>query len=109
MGPVARLEQEALAAWVAATCEASGVPMFVSDPVVLRQVATLSAEAGGEGRKRGSAAAPHPRRLHAPGDAHPGRVDGPHSWGAGVDGDVADERSHDGDLSAEVHLRPLTA
>ena len=56
VGAMARLSEEALAAWVAASCEESGVPVFVTDPRVLRQVAVAVGGCGWGGaqaRQRG--------------------------------------------------------
>lgn len=97
---MARLDGDSLAAWVAASCAASGVPVFVTDPVVLRQVAVVSAGVGGGGAQRGSAAPPRPPRLYTPGDGYAGRFDAAGSLGAGADGDVADQGPDDCGLSA---------
>ncbi|GAA3774747.1 hypothetical protein GCM10022240_28160 [Microbacterium kribbense] len=90
------IDRELLAAWVAASCAAQGVPVFVADPGVLTRVRTLLGAGGAE--RGGSAVAEprtarlplqHPHRLNPPGVelVHGGREDrgvvehGPHDRG----------------------------
>lgn len=89
------VDMQLLAAWVAASCAAQGVPVFVSDSGVLTRVRTLIGAGGAE--RGGSAVAEprtarrplqHPHRLNAPGvEPVPGR------WqDRGVIEDGADDR-----------------
>lgn len=50
VGAMARLTDEEVAAFVAASCRAQGVPVKVTDPLVLGEVAVLL---GGRGRADG--------------------------------------------------------
>lgn len=61
------IDPAALAAWVAATCEAQGVPVFVSDPGVQSRVRALAGDGWPTaGPRRG------PRRPPAPTAPTPG-------------------------------------
>ena len=50
------VDRVAVAAWVAASCQAQGVPVAVSDPEVVRRVVTLLGGPVGGGRAQGAAA-----------------------------------------------------
>lgn len=100
-----------LACWVAASCEAQGVPVKVDDPLVVRRVGVLlGADAAGlRERKRSGTRSAAGSGLVAPLHVHPARVQGLGSGAAGADQDVVDEGAHDGDLAGEVQRRPRSA
>jgi hypothetical protein len=71
VGALAGLNGFDLGAFVAASCEASGVPVKVTDPGAVRAVVTLlSGTAGGSG-----VAAPSQTRSDPPDEADPVRVE----------------------------------
>lgn len=102
---VARLSGDDLAAFVAASCDRSGVPVKVTDPGVVRSVTVLltgtAAAAGGSRRRAG--------RSDTPDEIDPARIDAARSPLAGADGGVAEQSLHDGCLAGEVQVRPLSA
>lgn len=101
-----RLSGDALAAFVARSCERSGVPLKVSDPGSVRDVAVLlSGRAEPDGASR-----PVGRTVSdSPGDLDAVRVEAATLDDSGCDGDVVDDGLHDGGLSSEVEGGPLSA
>jgi len=67
------VDMQLLAAWVAASCAAQGVPVFVSDSGVLTRVQT---PIGAGGVERGGSALAEPRAARRP-LQHPHRMDAP--------------------------------
>jgi hypothetical protein len=108
---LSHLSAEQVAAWVAASCAAQGLPVRVSDPVVVRQVGALlgAGSGGGRERKRSGTRTAHGRVSVAPDDGHSGRVQGGDSGGAGGDVDVADDRFDDGVLPRQREVGPSPA
>ncbi|GGN03806.1 hypothetical protein GCM10009721_33990 [Terrabacter tumescens] len=100
MVAVVRLSGEELAAWVARSCELSGVPVFVADPAALGRVGRLVGGGPGAPARRASAEEAPGRRSQLPVNLDAGRVDAAGSHGSGGDGDVVDEGFDDGDLLA---------
>ncbi len=94
------LSGDEFAAWVKASCERSGVPVFVTDPGVLVQVGRLVGGRPGGSARRGSASAAPGRGSQTPVDFDAGWVDGADSHRSGADGDVVDKCSNDRGLSA---------
>lgn len=94
------LSRERFIAWVAVTCERSGVPVFVADPQALGQVARLVGASPGVPARRASAEGSPGRGSEPPVDLDAGRVDRADSHGSGVDGDVVDHGADDRGLSA---------
>lgn len=97
-----------LAAWVAESCAAQGVPVKVTDVTVVRRVGVLlRGAADGPGAQARSAA---PRdtaaRSEAPDDVHSGPVEVAGSWGAGSDDDVVDQGGGDRVLPRQVQRVP---
>lgn len=93
---MAGLSAEEFAAWVAASCQRSGVAVKVTDPASVRRVAVLLS-----GRAGAQPAAAGRSGSDAPGDVDAVRVESlPASLCGGVDGDVVDERSNDRDLAS---------
>lgn len=86
-----------LAAFVAASCERQGVPVKVSDSVVVGRVAALlGAGRGGGGAKPAPAA---PARSELPHDLDSVRVERSGTGSAGADDDLIDDRPDDGGLA----------
>lgn len=106
------LPEVVLAAWVESSCAAQGVPVKVTDPGVMRQVATLLGQAPSESRadpRSGSTRHAGDGSEVAPHDVHAGVVQGPGARLSRADGDVVDDRSGDGLLTVEVQGRPLAS
>jgi len=107
MGP---LTGDELVAWVAASCQAQGLGLKVTDPATVAQVvALLGATAAGSGRRGSDARSAGRRRLQAPHRADAGRVEAPRSRGAGVYDGVVEHGFHHGDLLEEGEAGPLSA
>jgi hypothetical protein len=108
---LSHLSAEQVAAWVAASCGAQGVPVRVSDPVVVRQVGVLlgAAPAGSRAHPRSGSTRDRGVRSVAPDDGHAGRVQGSNSGGAGRDVDVVDDRFDDGVLPRQREVGPGAA
>ena len=106
---MAGLNREQLAAWVASTCERSGVPVFVTDPSALVQVGRLMRRRPGPPARRASAEEGPGRPSQPPVDLDAGRVDAAGSHRSLADGDVVDQGSDYGGLSAQAQLGPLSA
>ena len=94
------LSREEFAAWVAASCERSGVPVFVTDPAALVQVGRLVGGRPGAPARRASAEEAPGRRSQPPVDIDAGRVDAAGSHRSGADRDVVDQCPDDRGLSA---------
>lgn len=104
------MQVEAVRAWLEASCVAQGVPVVVTDAVVLSQVAVLVSGRGGR-RTRQAQRAPVP---HTPGSEppvwlHAGRVQAARTGSAGGDDGVLQERGDDGVLTVQVQVGPLSA
>lgn len=100
------LTAEQIAAWVTASCAAQGVPVKVSDPVVIGQVRTLLTGAG-SARLTRSGKRPPRRRSEPPDRPNPIGIEPP---GDGrTDDRVIEHRSDDRALAVEVQRCPLSA
>lgn len=95
-----RLSDEGFAAWVAASCERSGVPLFVTDTSALVKVGRLVGSRLGAPARRPSAEEAPGRRSQFPVDVDAGWVDEAGSRRSGADRDVVDQCPNDRDLSA---------
>lgn len=97
-----------LAAWVTASCAAQGVPVKVTDALVVERVSALL---GGRGAGCGRSPAPGSSRspLQLPDRLHSGGVESSGSGLAGSDDDVVHDGGDDGGLSGEVERRPGAA
>lgn len=96
-------------AWLEASCAAQGVPVVVTDPLVLARVAALVSGTAGAAARRASAEDGPARRSQPPHRLHPLDVQGPRSGRAGADDDVLDQRPDDRGLPIQVQRRPLSA
>ena len=109
---LSHLSAEELAAWVEASCASQGVPVKVTDPMVVRRVGTLlgASGAGVRGRKRSGTRTPAPEVPSvSPGDLHAGGVEEVDTGGAGSDGGLVDQGGDDGVLPGQVEVRPGAA
>lgn len=109
---LSHLTDAELAAWVASSCAAQGVPVKVTDPTVVRRVGTLlgAAGSGSRGRKRsGTRDAAAAGSSVLPGDGDAAGVEHVDSGGAWSDRDVVDQGSDDRVLSRQVEVRPGVA
>lgn len=102
-----RLSDERLREWVARSCVEQGVPLHVTDVLVLERVRVLLTGTAAPGR-------PHPRRAVAPVSEspdrlHPLRVQGAGAQDAGADDGVVQHGADDGGLPGEVQLIPGSA
>lgn len=104
------LAGDALAAWVAASCERHGVPLKVSDPTALANVVVLLGVSVGRRRalqRRRQAlelvGSNPPDDIDAPGIEVPGANN------SGADRDVVDDRCDDCVVPVEGQVGPLSA
>lgn len=101
-----------LAEWVAASCQAQGVPVRVADPVTVSAVVALLGGPGGGGRARTRSVRATRRRTgrsEAPDRLDAGGVEGSGSADSGGDHDVVDDAAHDRGLTVQVQTRPAIA
>jgi hypothetical protein len=96
-----------VAAFVAATCAAQGIAVKVTDPGAIRDVVTLLGGARGPSRAgtRSARAVGTRDRLEQPHRTDPGLVEASAPV-TGLDDDVIDDRSDNGDLLAQGERRP---
>lgn len=124
---LSHLSTHELAAWVAASCAAQGVPVKITDPTVIRRVGALLGEPGaGMPGGVGGGSRAHPRsgstrpatarpadlsrgRSVPPHDGRPGGVEFLGTGGAGADHHVVDQGVDDGVLPVEVEGSPGAA
>ena len=106
-----RVDPAAVAAWLPETCERSGVPLRVSDPVALRQIGVLLGAAAGERpRQAERAAMPRRRSLESPDWLHSLGIESLATTdGGGVDDDVIDKCADDRGLPGQVQTLPPVA
>lgn len=102
---MAGLSGDELAAWVRASCVRHGVPVKVTDAVVVARAVTLLS--GGAIRPNRAAAVL--RGLQAPDRVGPIGVDLASTRDPGTDHDVINHGGDDGVLTGEVELGPLSA
>jgi hypothetical protein len=103
-----RLTPEAVAAWVAASCERQGVPVKITDARVIGHVASLLSD----GRARPGRQAERRRAAPPPDSQPPDRLDSSRIEGVASgrrDHRVVEHSADDGVLSGEVEIRPLSA
>lgn len=99
-----------LAAWVAASCSAQGVPVKVTDPEVVRRVCVLLvATESGPRLGRQPVRGPARRRSESPERSYSLGVQRPGSGSAGVDDGVVEDGGDDGVLPGEWEIGPLSA
>lgn len=96
-------------AWLEASCAAQGVPVVVTDALVLARVAALVSGTAGAAARRVSAEAGPAGRSRPPLGLHAVDVQGARSWGAGGDDDVLDQGADHSRLPVQVQRPPLSA
>lgn len=102
-----RLSDEQLRAWVARSCAEQGVPLHVTDVLVLERVRVLLTGTAAPGTP--PALRPGPPRSESPDRLHPVRVQGAGAQDAGADDGVVQDGPDDGGLPGEVQLIPRSA
>lgn len=107
--PSRRVSGDGVRAWVESTCAAQGVPVVVTDPVVLRRVGALLTGIAGDVPRRASAEHAPGGRSQPPDRLHPVGVEHLRAGGAGEDDCMVEQGPHDGVLPVEVQGRPRTA
>lgn len=99
-----------VAAWVAASCEAQGVPVKVTDPDSLRRVcALLGASESGPRPGCQTGRAPTRQGSESPERPNPLRVEGPGAGDAGFDDGMVEHGPDDGSLAVQAQVGPLSA
>ena len=104
------MPQEVVRRWLMDSCAAQGVPVLVSDPRVLSDVAALIGGVGGRRPRqaeRATASALPP--SEPPNGLDSSRVQAPGSVGAWADDSMLEHRTDHGVLPVEVEARPLGA
>lgn len=100
-----RLTDEQVAAWTVASCEAQGLPVAISDPTVVDQVAVLLT--GRSGRRPPERAGALAGRSQPPDRADTVGVEDATSDGGRSDDGVVEHGFDDGALAAEVEVGPV--
>jgi hypothetical protein len=99
-----------LAAWVAASCAEQGIPVRISDPLVVRQVAVLMGRSAGGSRARPRSARPAPADEQAsvsPDRLNPANVQAPSPAHTRSDHHMVEDCPDDGLLSRQLQRAPL--
>jgi len=105
-----RVEVEVVRAWLEASCIAQGVPVVVTDAVVLSQVAVLVSGRGGRRTRQAQRApVPHTPGSEPPVGLHAGRVQAARTGSPGGDDGILQEGGDDGVLTVQVQVGPLSA
>ena len=100
------LDADALAAFVTESCERQGVPVKVTDALVVDRVsALLGAGAPGPGRQAGRTDRP----LQTPDRFDSGVVESSGTRRSRSDDDVVDHGADDGGLTGEVEIGPVAS
>jgi hypothetical protein len=105
------LNREQLAAWVAASCAAQGLPVQMTDPATVNQVRVLmgGGSTGARAHARSASTNPAGGRLHLPAGIDSAGVEGARSERAGLDDGVIEDRADDRGLPRQVQSGPLSA
>ena len=93
--------------WVTASCVRQGVPVTVTDVLVVSEVAVLLS--GGTARREAKRRRPGRPGSETPDEVHPGVVEFPGTGDVGGDDGVVEHGSHDGVLAGQVEIGPLSA
>ena len=105
------LSPEVIAALVAESCAAQGVPVKVTDPSVVRRVGVLlgGPVPGPRAHPRSGSTRSGAGRSVAPHDGHPGGVEPGGSGSTGSDADVVDQGGDDGVVPVQADREPGAA
>ena len=107
---VGMLTGEALVAWVVSSCRAQGLPVKLTDGGVIERVGVLLGGKPAGPERSVSAVGPSGARSSAPHRLDSIGVDEPGSDGyLGVTLGIVEDGPHDGGLSVEVEVGPLSA
>lgn len=98
------INREQMNAWLEASCVVQGVPVAITDPVAVAQVAALLSgqDAAGEPRSGDRSI----QRLQPPSGNNSVGIKTARAGGSGLDGGVIKDSGHDGGLSVEVEHLP---
>ena len=109
-GTSGRVALDVVRAWLEASCAAQGVPVVVTDAVVLSQVAVLLTGQGGR-RTRQAQRAPALQQSMSepPVGLHTGRVQAAGPGCTGGDDGMIEQGGDDGVLTVQVQVSPLSA
>lgn len=99
-----RLSDEQVAAWVARSCSAQGVPVHVTDALVIERVRVLLTGTAGPTRQANSSS-----RSEPPDRLHPFRVQDAGAQDTGADDGVVEDGADDRALPGQVQLVPRSA
>lgn len=103
------LDPDLVRAWLARTCGAQGVPVRITDPLLVEQVRALLTGKGrrpAPARKRGRSAGPVSQSPDRPDSVG---VEGARPALAGADDGVVEDRADDRGLPVEVEASPRSA
>lgn len=105
------LTPEEVAAWVAASCAAQGVPVKVTDPTIVRRMGALlgAASDGSRAHPRSGSTRAADAGSVAPDDLDAGGVQRPGARASWSDHGMVDQGGDDGVLSSEVEGFPRSA
>jgi hypothetical protein len=108
---LSHLTPDEVAAWVAASCAAQGVPVKVTDPTVVRRVGTLLGVVTPErrGRKRSGPRPSGAAASVAPHEGHAGGVQHLSAGLPGTDHHMVDDGFDDGLLPGQAEGLPISA
>ena len=109
-GTLGRVALDDVRAWLEASCAAQGVPMVVTDAVVLSQVAVLISGQGGRRTRQAQRAPALQQPLSEPPvGLYTGRVQASGSGCPGGDDGMIEQGGNDGVLPVQVQVGPLSA
>lgn len=104
------LSPDQIAARVAESCAAQGLPVKVTDPLLVHRVVVLlgGPVAGPRAQPRSGSTRTDTGRSVAPHDHNTVRVETSATASTGSDHDVVDQRPDDGVLTVQIQTRPGT-
>ena len=107
VGDMGAVTDAQVAAWTTTSCQAQGLAVTVTDPIVIGQVAVLLTDGAARGAPvRGDA---RNRRSQAPHRLDTVDVERSATGGGRLDDGVIEDRGDDGLLAGEVEVRPLAS
>ena len=104
MALIMMINREQMNAWLDASCVAQGVPVAITDPVAVAQIAALLSgqDAAGEPRSGDRSI----QRLQPPSGNDPVRIQMLRAGGSGLDSGVIKDSGNDGSLPVKVEQPP---